>query len=66
MDAAAAKGNACLDELIARTVGLSRETLRQITAIHAAAEEDRAKFGSLVEQLDKDGKVDRHYRALER
>ena len=66
LDAAAEKGAARLDEAIARAVGLSRETLRKISAIHAAAEEDRAKFGSLVEQLNEDGRVDRHYRALER
>ena len=42
------------------------ETLRKITAVQLAAEEDRARFGLIADRLDVDGKVDRHYRALER
>ena len=63
LDEAAEKGR--LDEAIAKAVGLSRESLRKISAIHAAAEENMAKFGSLVERLDADGKVDRWYREFE-
>ena len=62
LDEAAEKGR--LDEAIAKAVGLSRESLRKISAIHSA-EADLAKFGSLVERLDADGKVDRWYRELE-
>lgn len=54
-----------LDETLAKAVGLSRETLRKITAIQLAAEEDRERFGLLADLLDIDGKVDRHYRKLQ-
>ncbi len=64
LEKASEKGR--LDEEIARAVRLSRETLRKIRAIHAAAEDDPAKFAILVERLDADGRVDRHYRDLER
>ena len=63
LDEADQKGR--LDEAIAASLRLSRETLRKINAIHAAAEEDPANFADLVEKLDRDGRVDRHYRELE-
>lgn len=64
LDAAHAKGR--LDEEIGRALRLSRETLRKIRAVHQAAQDDPTKFGDLTAKLDQDGRVDRHYRELER
>jgi len=64
LEVAASKGR--LDEAIARHVGLSRESLRKIRALHLRAEEDEARFGDLPRLLDEDGRVDRHYRELQR
>ena len=64
LEEASRKGR--LDEEIGKALRLSRETLRKIRAIHQATQDDATKFGDLVSKLDEDGRVDRHYRELER
>ena len=61
-----AKEKGRLDEEIGKALRLSRESLRKIRAVHLAAEEDPTHFADLVAMLDVDGRVDRHYRELER
>ena len=61
-----AKEKGRLDEEIGKALRLSRESLRKIRAVHLAAEEDPTNFADLVARLDEDGRVDRHYRELER
>ena len=64
LDGAARRGR--LDEFVAAHVGLSRESLRKIRLIHERSREDEARFGDLARALDADGKVDRHFRELQR
>lgn len=62
----AAERKGRLDEAIAKHVGLSRESLRKIRQLHDRAREDETRFGDLSRALDEDGRVDRHYRELQR
>ena len=62
----AAVGNGRLDEFVAGHVQLSRETLRKIRRIHESAREDEERFADLARALDADGRVDRHFRELQR
>jgi len=55
-------GNA-LDH-VAEIIKLSRPTLNKVRKIVAAAREDRAQFGDLVERMDVDRKVDGAYKEL--
>lgn len=52
------------DDFLAKHVGISRPTLTKIRAVSEAAEEAPEKFADLKEAMDKDGKVDRHYKEL--
>jgi len=49
----------------AAAVGMSRPTLRKAQEVVEAAEKAPDLFGDLVEQMDKNGKVDRAYKDLQ-
>lgn len=57
---AEAKGR--VDDILARHVGISRPTLRKICVMSKAAKENPERYAAIVEELDRDGKVDRHYK----
>jgi len=57
---AEAKGR--VDDILAGHVGISRPTLRKICAMAKAAKDNPERYGAIVEELDRDGKVDRHYK----
>jgi|GEM_PF-3381403 len=61
-DRAAKKGR--VDEILAEHVGISRGTLRKIRDIVGAWHAAPEKFQNLLEALETDGRVDRHYRAF--
>ena len=44
--------------------GYSRETLRKVDAVVEAAEAEPEKFGPVVEEMDRTGKVDPAYRKV--
>src|SRR5262245_49297049 len=48
----------------AKATGMARRTLEKAEAIVDAAEAEPAKFGHLLEQMDRSGKVDGAYRKL--
>jgi hypothetical protein len=48
----------------AKATGMARRTLEKAEAIVDAAEAEPAKFGPLLEQMDRSGKVDGAYRKL--
>jgi hypothetical protein len=60
LNKAALKGR--VDDFLARHVSLSRPTLIKIRTMVEAAKQDPARYGSIVEDLDRDAKVDRHYK----
>lgn len=51
-----------LEDFLAAHVRISRPTLAKIRTMVQAAERDPARFGPIVEELDRDGKVDKHYK----
>ena len=57
---AEAKGR--VDDILARHVGISRPTLRKICAMSKAGKQNPERYAVIVEELDRDGKVDRHYK----
>ena len=57
---AEAKGR--VDDILAGHVGISRPTLRKICAMSKAAKENPERYGAIVEEMDRDGKVDRHHK----
>lgn len=61
-----AKKKGRLDEEIGGVLRLSRESLRKLKAVHDAAGVDRERYGDLVAKLDADGRVDRHFRELQK
>jgi len=57
---AEAKGR--VDDILARHVGISRPTLRKICVMSTASKQNPERYAAIVEDLDRDGKVDRHYK----
>lgn len=53
-------------DLVGAAVGMSGKTYEKAKAVVAAAKSDPEKNADLLELMDKDGKVDRAYRALAR
>jgi ParB-like chromosome segregation protein Spo0J len=51
---------------VAAFAGISGRTLDKIKAVTEAAEKDPARFGRLVEEMDRTGKVDRYHSELRR
>lgn len=51
-------------EIIARAVGTSHPTLRQIGAVVAAAEANPKKFSSVVEDMDRTGNVSKAFKLV--
>jgi hypothetical protein len=51
---------------LARVFGMSGATLRKAEAVVRAGKRDAARYGALVEEMDRTGRVDGAYRQLPR
>lgn len=51
---------------VAAAVGLSAGTIKKVKEVMAAAKEEPELFGSLVEQMDETGNVDKAYKELQK
>jgi ParB-like chromosome segregation protein Spo0J len=51
-----------LEDFLGKHVGISRPTLAKIRAMVEAGKKDPARYATIVEDLDRDGKVDGHYK----
>jgi N6-adenosine-specific RNA methylase IME4 len=63
--ATVAEGQGETRDKVARYLGVGRTTIERAEAVVDAAEDDPAKYGYLVEQMDRSGKVAGAYRRLE-
>lgn len=61
-DKASKKGR--VDEILAEHVSISRGTLRKIREIVGAWHTDPEKYQAVMDALEKDGRVDRHYKVF--
>jgi len=61
-DKARKKGR--VDDLLADHVGISRGTLRKIREIYGANSADPVKYAAIVEAMERDRRIDRHYKAF--
>ena len=52
------------DTKVAKAVGMSAPTYRKAAAVVAAAEKEPEKYAHLVEEMDKNGKVDRSHKKM--
>lgn len=61
-DKARKKGR--VDDLLADHVGISRGTLRKIREIYGASSVEPEKYAAIVEAMEQDSRIDRHYKAF--
>jgi ParB-like chromosome segregation protein Spo0J len=52
-----------VDDLLGKHVGISRPTLLKIRSVVEAARTNPERYSKIAEALDRDGKVDRHYKS---
>jgi len=60
------QGSGRVTDKIGGLAGVSGRTVEKIAAVVAAAEAEPEKFGHLIEEMDKTGKVDRAHKQLSR
>lgn len=63
-DKARKKGR--VDDLLADHVGISRGTLRKIREIYGAYRADAEMYGEIVGAMEKDRRIDKHYKSFKR